>query len=158
MGKKSVDVLIQGGKATAAPPLGPALGPLKVNIGAVVGEINKKTANFAGMQVPVKVTVDEDTKEFEITIGTPPASELLKQEAGIKKGAGNPTTEKVGELTFAQILKVAGMKADALLGKAKKQQVKEILGTCNAMGIHVEGKRAIHVQKDVDLGKYDDVL
>ncbi|MFT4313232.1 MAG: 50S ribosomal protein L11, partial [Candidatus Woesearchaeota archaeon] len=71
MGKKSVDVLIQGGKATAAPPLGPALGPLKVNIGAVVGEINKKTADFAGMQVPVKVTVDEDTKEFETTIGTP---------------------------------------------------------------------------------------
>ena len=82
---QTVDALVEGGKASAAPPLGPALGPLGVNIGQVVAEINKKTADFKGMQVPVKVIIDTDTKEFEIKIGTPPAAELIKQEAGIKK-------------------------------------------------------------------------
>ena len=75
MGKDTVDVLIEGGKATAAPPLGPALGPMGVNIGQVVSEINKKTADFKGMKVPVKVIIDSDTKAFEIKIGTQPAAE-----------------------------------------------------------------------------------
>ena len=68
MAKEKIDVLVEGGKATAAPPLGPALGPLGVNIGEVVGTINEKTKAFAGMKVPVKVTVDSDTKEFDIEV------------------------------------------------------------------------------------------
>ena len=66
MATEVVEVLVQGGKATAAPPLGPALGPLGVNIGQIVADINKKTGDFAGMQVPVKVSVDSDTKEYKI--------------------------------------------------------------------------------------------
>ena len=65
MAKETIETLIEGGKASAAPPLGPALGPLKVNIGQVVADINKKTADFKGMKVPVKVIVDTKTKEFE---------------------------------------------------------------------------------------------
>ena len=83
MAKQTVETLIQGGKATAAPPLGPALGPTGVNIGQVVAEINKKTADMAGMQVPVKVTIDSETKAFTIEIGTPPAAALIQKEAGI---------------------------------------------------------------------------
>ncbi len=86
MAKETVEALVEGGKATAAPPLGPALGPKGVNIGQVVAEINKKTESFKGMQVPVKVIIDPDTKEFEITVGTPPASSLIKKETGIEKG------------------------------------------------------------------------
>ena len=86
MGKKTtVDVLVEGGKATAGPGLGGSLGPLKVNIGQVVAEINKKTADMAGMQVPVKVTVDDEDRSFSIEIGTPPAAALIKKEADIKK-------------------------------------------------------------------------
>ena len=85
MAKETVDALITGGKATAAPPLGPALGPKGVNIGKVVADINTKTKDFAGMQVPVKVIIDTDTKEFEIKIGTPPASGLIKKEQISKK-------------------------------------------------------------------------
>ena len=84
MGKQTIEVLIEGGKATAAPPLGPALGPTGVNIGQVVSEINKKTAAMKGMQVPVKVIVDDKDKSVEITVGTPPASALIKKEANIK--------------------------------------------------------------------------
>ncbi|MEK6939213.1 MAG: 50S ribosomal protein L11, partial [Nanoarchaeota archaeon] len=84
MVKQVVETMVEGGKATAAPPLGPALGPTGLNIGQVVMEINKKTADLKGMQVPVKVIVDTDTKTFTIEIGTPPASALIKKEAGIE--------------------------------------------------------------------------
>ncbi|MBW2971731.1 50S ribosomal protein L11 [Candidatus Woesearchaeota archaeon] len=155
MGKESVDVLIEGGKATAAPPLGPALGPLGVNIGKVVADINKKTESFKGMQVPVKVTVDSSTKEYEITVGTPPASALIKKEAGIDKGASNPKTEKVADLSIEQLIKIAKMKEDALLGKDLKQKVKEIIGTCQAMGVLVEGMPAHDAVNAVNEGKFD---
>jgi len=158
MAKESVDVLIEGGKATAAPPLGPALGPLGVNIGQVVASINQKTADFKGMQVPVKVTVDRDTKEFSITVGTPPASSLIKKEAGVQKGSGNPVAEKVADLKIEQIIKIAKMKQDSLLGANMKSKVKEIMGTCNSMGILVEGKQASETIKDVNSGIFDEKI
>lgn len=155
MAKESVDVLVEGGKATAAPPLGPALGPLGVNIGQVVADINKKTAEFKGMQVPVKVTVDKTTKSYEITIGTPPASSLIKKEAGIAKGSGRPNSEKVADLKIEQIIKIAKMKESALLGKDVKSKVLEIAGTCRSMGILVEGAEAQKAIEMIKSGKFD---
>ncbi len=158
MAKESVDALIMGGKASAAPPLGPALGPKGVNIGKVVAEINKKTADFAGMQVPVKVIIDTDTKDFEIEIGTPPASALIKQEAGLKKASGNPKEELVGNISFEQAIKITRMKMDSLTGKTLKQKVKEILGTCRSMGVTIDNKRSEEVIAAVNAGEYDSVL
>ena len=155
MASSTIEVLIEGGKATAAPPLGPALGPMGVNIGQVVGDINTKTASFKGMQVPVKVTIDSETKEYEITVGTPPASALVKQEAELKKGSGVPHKEFVGELKIEQIIKIAKMKEDGLSGKTLKDKVKEIMGTCNSMGVKVEEMRAIDAIKKVNDGAYD---
>ena len=158
MAKETIEVLIEGGKATAAPPLGPALGPMGVNIGQVVGEINNKTADFKGMKVPVKVTIDTDTKAFTIKVGTPPAAQLIKKEANIKKGAGNPITETVADLTMDQIIKVTKMKSDSLLGKSMTSKVKEILGTCRSMGINVEGKKAQAIIEAVNKGEFKDKL
>ena len=155
MASQTVEAMVPGGKATASPPLGPALGPLGVNIGQVVGEINKKTAAFNGMQVPVKVKVNTDTKAFEVSVGTPPASALILKEAGIQKGSGTPNTDKVADLLIPQIIKIAKMKEDALLGKNLKSRIKEIIGTCNSMGILVQGKPAVEALKEVDAGKYD---
>jgi len=155
MAKQSVDVLIEGGKATAAPPLGPALGPLGVNIGQVVVDINKKTASFKGMQVPVKVTVDSDTKAYEISIGTPPASALIKKEAGIPKGAGNAKTDIVADLRIEQVIKVATMKEDSLLGKDLKEKVKEIIGTCRSMGVKVMGVSTQEALIKLNAGEWD---
>lgn len=155
MAKETVEVMVEGGKATAAPPVGPALGPLGVNIGQVISEINKKTADFKGMKVPVKVIVDKDTKAFDIKIGTPPASELIKKEAGIESGSGRPNSEKVADLVIEQVIKVAKMKSDALLGKDLKQKVKEIAGTCQSMGVMIEGKSAHDSIDDINAGKYD---
>ena len=154
MAKEVVESLVEGGKATAAPPLGPALGPKGVNIGLVIAEINKKTASFKGMQVPVKIIIDSSTKAFEITVGTPPAAELIKKEAGIQKGSGNPL-DHVADLKIEQIIKIAKMKEDSLSGKNLKQKVKEIVGTCNSMGIKVEGVHAKDALKEIDAGKFD---
>ena len=155
MASQTVESLVSGGKATAAPPLGPALGPLGVNIGQVVADINKKTAVFNGMQVPVKVIVDMDTKKFEISVGTPPASALILKEAGIEKGSGNPKTDKVADIFIEQIIKIAKMKEGNLLGNDLKAKAKEIIGTCNSMGILVEGKPAVEAIKEVNEGKFD---
>ena len=137
--KQTVEVLIEGGKASAAPPVGSQLGPTGVNIGQVVAEVNKKTADMKGMQVPVKIIVDDETKEFTIEVGTPPAAALIKKEAGVDKGASNPLTEKVADLKIEQIIKISKMKEDALLGADNKGRVREIVGTCQSMGILVEG-------------------
>ncbi len=158
MAKETVETLIEGGKASAAPPLGPALGPLKVNIGQVVADINKKTADFKGMKVPVKVIVDTETKEYEITIGTPPASQLIKSELGIKKGSGTPDKEYVADMTIEQIKKVAKMKFDALLANDLSAAVREIAGTCYSLGIKVDGKPPREFIADVKAGKYDSQL
>jgi len=155
MTSESVEALVEGGKATAGPPLGPALGPLKVNIGQVIAKINEKTKGFTGMQVPVKVIVNTETKEFEITVGTPPAASLIIKEAEIEKGAGNPLLDKVADLKIEQIIKITKMKEDALLGKNLKSKVKEIIGTCQSMGILVDGVPAHDAIKLVNEGKFD---
>lgn len=154
MPKQTVEAMIEGGKATAAPPLGPALGPLGINIGQVVSEINKKTAAFKGVQVPVKITVDEQ-KNVSITVGTPPASALIKQEAHIEKGSGNPEADLIADVKIEQVIKIAKMKEDSLSGKTMFDRVKEVAGTCNSMGVMIEGKRAFETIKDINTGTYD---
>jgi len=153
-----VETLVEGGKATAAPPLGPALGPLGVNIGQVVSEVNKKTASFAGMQVPVKIMVDTETKSFDISVGTPPASGLIKKEVNLEKASGKPKHEMVADILIEQIIKIAKMKETATLGKSLKEKVKEIVGTCQSMGILVEGKHAKETLRDIEAGKFDEEI
>lgn len=158
MASQTVETMVEGGKASAAPPLGPALGPTGLNIGQVVAEINKKTADMKGMQVPVKVIVDTVAKTFVIEIGTPPASALIKKEAGVEKGAANPLTEKVADLAIEQVIKVAKIKEGNLLGKTLKNRVKEVIGTCHSMGILVEGMPAGDAMKAVEAGKFDEEI
>ncbi len=148
-----IEALVEGGKATAGPPLGPALGPLGANVGQIIAEINKKTASFKGMQVPVKVNVSAD-KSFTITVGSPPVSALIKKEAGIEKGSGSPLAEKVADIRIEQAIKVAKMKEDSLLGINMVSKVKEVIGTCDSMGILVEGKQAREIIADINKGKF----
>src|SRR3989338_3610959 len=126
-----------------------------VNIGQVISAINEKTQSFKGMQVPVKVIVDKGDKTFKIEVGTPPASALIKKEANIETGSGNPLTDKVADLRIENIIKVAKMKEDDLMGKTLKQRVKEVIGTCNSMGVMVEGVAAKDAIKLVNEGKFD---
>lgn len=158
MAKETVEILIDGGKATPGPPLGPAIGPLGINMMQVVEQINQKTGDFEGMKVPVKVIVDMDTKEFKITVGTPPTTALIKDELKIEKGSQDPGIDRVADLKVEQALKIARMKFDALLSTDYKNAAKEVIGTCVSMGISVEGKDPREVQQEIDHGKYDDKL
>jgi large subunit ribosomal protein L11 len=152
-----VEVLVSGGKATAGPPLGPALGPLGINVKAVIDEINQKTATFNGMQVPVTVVVD-DKKKFTVTVGIPPVSALIKKEAHIEKGSGEPNVKVVGNLPFEAAVRIANMKLESMLSYELKTAVKEVVGTCVSMGVTVDGKRAKDVFALINEGKYDSVL
>ena len=158
MAKETVEILIEGGKATPGPPLGPAIGPLGINMMQVVEQINEKTSDFDGMKVPVKVIVDVGTKAFEIEVGTPPTTALIKDELNIEKGSQDPGLDKVADLSIEQALKVARMKFSALLSNDYKMATKEVVGTCVSMGLTVEGKDPKTVQKEIDEGLYDDKL
>jgi len=149
-----IKVMVDGGKANAGPPLGPALAPQGVNIGEVVAKINEKTASFGGMKVPVTVTINSN-KSFDIKVGLPPMSALIKQEAGAPKGAANPRTDVVGNLTIEQVLKVAEMKDAALNSYTKKAMAKEVVGTCVSMGVTVEGMKPKKALAAINEGKFD---
>ncbi len=151
----TVEALVDGGRASAGPPLGPALGPKGVNIGQVIAKINEKTAAFAGMKVPVKILIQDD-KSFDVKVGTPPMSALIKGELGLSSGSSNTRTTKVGNLTLDQAKKVADMKQDDLLGGTQKARVLEVAGNCVAIGVTIDGKNPKDFQKDVKAGLYDD--
>ena len=151
----TIEVLVDGGKATPGPPLGPALGPMGVNVVQVVAKINEKTKSFEGMKVPVKVIIDPKTKSFDVKVGTPPTSQLLFKEMGAEKGSGVPNKDKAGNITIEQAIKVANMKGDSLMGKDLKMRVLEVVGVCVSSGINVEGKDAKAMQKEIKEGKWD---
>ena len=156
--KKVVEALVNGGQATAGPPLGPALGPLGVNVVAIVNKINELTSSYAGMKVPVKIIVDPETKTFEVSVWTPTTSALIVSELKIEKGSGTPNTAKVGDLKMQQVLNIAKIKRIQLLGKTLKDAAKEVLGSCVSMGVTIEGNDPRQVQKDIDEGKYDELF
>jgi len=149
-----LEVLVEGGKATPGPPLGPALGPLGVNVIQVVGAINEKTKAFAGMKVPVTLLVDPKTKGFEIKVGTPPTTALIMKELKLEKGSGKPNSDFVGNLTVNQVNKIAEMKKDSMLAKDKKGRFREVVGTCVSMGVTVDGKDPRKVISEIDAGEY----
>lgn len=156
--KKIINVLVSGGEATAGPPLGPQLGPLGVNVLAIVNEINKKTSEFKGMRVPVKIEIDQETKGFEISVGTPTTSALIAKEANIQKGSSRPNSEFVGNLAFQQLISIAKSKIQDSYAKTLKAAVKEVLGSCVSMGVKVEGVDPRQLTKEIDSGKYDEFL
>lgn len=155
--KSRVKVLVEGGKASAGPPLGPALGPLGVNVGQVVAKINEKTASFSGMKVPVTVVVDKN-RQFEIEVGSPPVAALIKKELGVEKGAKTSGTEVVGNLSLAQAVNIAKLKSGGTFAKNVKTAVVEVLGTCVSLGATVEGRDPREVQREIAEGKHDEEM
>ena len=156
--KTTIETLVEGGKASAGPPLGPELGPLPTDVGEVVSTINEETKDFEGMEVPVSVIVDEETGDFEIEVGKPPAAQLIIDELGIPKGSGEPNLNKVADMSFEQLAKVARMKASDLQAMDLRGAVKEILGTAQSMGVTLEGVEAYEAQQQIAEGKYDQQL
>lgn len=155
---QKISSLVTGGGASAGPPLGPALGPLGVNIMEVIKAINEKTKDFEGMKVPVTVLVDPDTKKWDIEVGIPSASALILKEAGIQKGSGASGTEWVGDVTIDIIAKIANTKLEKSYASSLKSVAKTIIGTCLTLGIKVEGKTPKEITAEITEGKWDEKL
>jgi large subunit ribosomal protein L11 len=131
-----VKLQIPAGQATPAPPVGTALGPQGINIMAFVKEFNSRTASQAGMILPVEVTIFSD-KSFTFILKTPPAAILLKKEAGIEKGSGQPNRNKVGKVTKAQIRKIAEIKMPDLNCDTIDSAMAMVAGAARSMGLEV---------------------
>lgn len=153
--KETIEILVEGGKAKADASMAQKLGPMKINIQEVLKTINEKTNSFGGMKVPVQITVDPETKEFEISVGTPPISELIKKELNLDKGSSFPNKDKVANVGIEHIIKIAKMKESSILHNSVKSVVKTVIGSCNSLGILIEGKEAKEINKDIEEGKYD---
>ena len=153
---QTVSTLVTGGQASAGPPLGPALGPMGVNVMQVITAINEKTKDFEGMRVPVTVSIDPSTKKWEIEVGIPSSAALLLKEAGIQKGSGTPTTNWVADVKFDTIVKVARTKLDSSYATSLKSVAKEIIGTCVSLGVKIEGKTPKEVTAEINAGKWDE--
>ena len=149
-----VEVLVPGGKATPGPPLGPAIGPLGLNVKQVVDRINEATKDFDGLPVPVKIIAKED-RTFDIEVGVPPVSALIKKELGLEKGSKATGREYVGDLTMEQVVKIAKIKQNQMLAYDLRAAVLEVLGTAVSMGVKVEGKHPKEVQEEIREGKIE---
>ena len=156
--KQTISSLVTGGEASAGPPLGPALGPMGVNILQIISAINEQTKEFQGMKIPVTVSVDTDTKKWEIKVGIPSASALLLKDAGIQKGSGTSGTEWVGEVSADMIAKIANVKLETSYASSLKSVAKQIVGTCVSLGIKVEGKTPKEFTAEINEGKWDSKL
>jgi large subunit ribosomal protein L11 len=153
-----ISTLVTGGQASAGPPLGPALGPMGVNIMEVISTINQKTSDFEGMKVPVTVLVDPATKKWSIEIGVPSAAALLLKESGIQKGSGTSGKEWIGNIGVDGIVKVAKVKLEKSYADSLKSVAKEVVGTCLCLGIKVEGKSPKEFTAEINAGKWDEKL
>ncbi len=131
-----VKLQIPAGKATPAPPVGPALGSHGINIMQFVKEYNEKTADMAGMVIPVEITIFED-RSFTFITKTPPAAVLIRQAIGIEKGSGEPNRNKVGTITNEQLRAIAEKKLADLNANDIDQAAKIIAGTARSMGVEV---------------------
>lgn len=135
-----VKLLVDGGEMKPNPAISQKLGPLGINLGKIIQEINKSTEPFKGVRVPVILDINTKTKDFKVEVQTPPSAELLKKELAAEKGSGTPNSIKIGNLAFEQIVAIAKTKQQGMIVNDFKSAVKSILGTCVSLGILVENK------------------
>ena len=152
----TVSLLVDAGEAKAGGALAPALGPLGLNLGQVVSDINKATMAFKGMKVPIDVVVNKATRKFTISVGLPPASALVLNELGIPKGSQEPGKDFIKDAKLEQIMKVGHTKMGDMLAYNLKSATKEVLGTMTSMGLTCEGEHPRDLVKKINAGEFDD--
>lgn len=155
---ETISLLVDAGEAKPSGAIAPALGPLGLNLGKVVADINKETGTFKGMKVPVSIIVDKTTKLYEIEVGLPPTSALILNQLGIPKGSGQSRHEVIADMSFEQVINVAKAKRADLLAATLKAATKEVLGTSVCMGLTCEGEDPRAIQKRIDAGDFDTQL
>ncbi|MDR1160461.1 MAG: 50S ribosomal protein L11 [Syntrophomonadaceae bacterium] len=132
----TISLQIEAGKATPAPPVGPALGQYGLNIMGFCKEYNARTSNQSGFIVPVEITVYAD-RSFSFELKSPPASDLLKKAAGVERGSGEPNVKKVGKVTRAKLIEIAETKKADLNSSDLEASIRMIEGTARSMGLEI---------------------
>jgi len=150
-----INLLIDGGNMKPGPAVAQQIGPMGINMGKVISEVNEATNEFKGMKVPVELDVDEKTKEFTIHTSSPPTSELLKKELGLEKGSAKQAEVKMGNASIEDIIKIAKIKMGNMLDRNLRAAVKSVLGTSASIGILVENENPNNLMAIIDEGKFD---
>lgn len=153
-----IKLLVDAGDMKPNPAISQKLGPLGLNLGKIMQEVNKETSQFKGIKVPVALDIDTKTKNFKVEVSTPPTSGLLKKELSLEKGSGEPGSIKVANAALEQIIAIAKTKQQSMLTEDFKKVVKSVLGTCTSLGILVESKNAKEISKEIDEGKHDNII
>ena len=149
-----VKLLVEGGNMTPGPAIAQQLGPMGINMGKVISEVNKATQEFKGMNVPVHLDVDGKTKDFTIKVMSPPTSELIKKELGVEKGSGERLKIIIGNLAIEQIVSITKTKQQYMLAKEFISALKSVIGTCLAMGVLIESKDPKEILEAIEDGEY----
>lgn len=150
-----VKLIVDGGNMKPGPAVSQQLGPMGINLGKVIEDVNKATSGFKGMKVPVSLDVNPKTKEYAISVSSPPVAELIKKELKIEKGSGDAGKIKTGDLAIEQVIFIAKTKIPDMLAKDLKAAVKLVIGSCVSLGVLIESKNAKELIEEVDSGKYD---
>ncbi|PIN94630.1 50S ribosomal protein L11 [Candidatus Pacearchaeota archaeon CG10_big_fil_rev_8_21_14_0_10_30_48] len=150
-----VKLLVEGGSMSPGPALAQQLGPLGINIGQVISKVNEATSNFKGTKVPVELNVDPVTKNFEITVRSPPVAELIKKELKLETASGDHKKVKAGNISIEKVIGIAKTKLGEALESNLKSMVKTVVGTCASLGVLVDSKEAVQVASEISEGKYD---
>ena len=153
--KMKVKLIVEGGAMKPGPAVAQQLGPMGINLGKVIDNVNKATSGFKGTKVPVEIDVNPKTKEFTIEVFSPPVAELIKKEMNLEKASGETGKTYVGNIAFETVLGIAMTKQANLLAKTLKSAVRLVLGTCTSMGVLIDNKSPIEVGREVENGKYD---
>ncbi|MCK4649942.1 50S ribosomal protein L11 [Candidatus Pacearchaeota archaeon] len=149
-----IKLLVEGGNMTPGPAVAQQLGPMGINIGQVISDINAATQEFKGVTLPVHLTIDPDTKEVSIKVLSPPTSELIKKELGIEKASSARLKQRVGNFAIEQVIAVAKAKHDSMLSNDFMATLKSVIGTCQALGILIENKETREIMQEINEGKF----
>ena len=149
-----IKLLVDGGEMKPGPAIAQKIGPLGINMGKIIQDVNKATSEFKGTKVPVTLDVDPKSKTYKIEVSSPPTSELLKKELGLETGSGDHKKNKVGNISIEAVIKIAKIKHPNMLAKEFKSAVKSVVGSAVSLGIIVESKGK-EVTEDIESGKYD---
>ena len=149
-----IKLLVEGGNMTPGPAVAQQLGPMGINMGKVISDVNAATSGFKGITVPVHLTVNTETKEVSIKVLSPPTSELIKKELGIETASGARLKQRVGNFAIEQVISVAKAKHAHMLSNDFMASVKSVIGTCQALGVLIENKETKEIMEEIAEGKY----
>lgn len=153
-----IKLLVEGGNMTPGPAIAQQLGPMGINIGKVISDVNTATQEFKGVTVPVHLDVDPKTKDFTIKVLSPPTSELLKKELGIEKASGERKKLNSGNLAIEQVIAISKTKHANMLSNTFPATVKSVVGTCLALGILIENKDPKEILNEIKQGKHKEEI